>query len=166
MSVPAAWLRCSGSVCERCVCVSGGGGIIASREAAGTLPRREPMTLKSCAPRLPNNRPEIRHLSLLPQAWAPSLLSALSGLRQWGLLGDNRGKKSTSFTFQVPQSSSSTSPPPPPPSSPSQHKAGTSRLTLICTSKPQQSLTFHPSADTNDLSRWALTSLTTGKAPH
>lgn len=25
MSVPAAWLRCSGSVCERCVCVSGGG---------------------------------------------------------------------------------------------------------------------------------------------
>lgn len=31
--------------------------IIASREAAGTLLRREPMTLKSCAPRLPNNRP-------------------------------------------------------------------------------------------------------------
>lgn len=38
------------------MCVSG--VIIASREAAEALLRHEPMTLKSCAPGLPNNRPD------------------------------------------------------------------------------------------------------------
>lgn len=110
----------------------------------------------------PKQQAECLKSDTLPPS-APSLLF-LTGLRQRGLLGDNQGRESMSFIFQVPHSFNPTLTPPP--SFPSQHQADTSRLTLSCTSKPQQSLTFHPSADTNHLSRWALTSLTTGEGPH
>lgn len=157
-AIRAAWLRCRVGVWEICV---GQGPIAACRDAAGPLLRHEPMTLKSCAPRLRQTTgrvPETRHCPT-----APSLLF-LNGLRQQGLLGDNQERKSMSFIFQVPQSSNPTLTPPP--SFPSQHQADTSRLTLICTSKPRQSLMFRPSADTNNLSRGALTSLTTAEGPH
>lgn len=98
-----------GCVWELCV-RRGGGGIIASRDAAGPLLRREPMTLKSCAPRLPNNRPSAWNQTPLPPS-APSSLF-LTGLRQRGLPGDNWGRKSTSFIFQVPQSFNPPTPPP------------------------------------------------------
>lgn len=62
---------------------------------------------------------EIRH----PFPSLRIVTAAFTGLRQWGLLGDNWGKKSTSFKFWPPQSFY----PPlqPPPSSPSQHRPGT-----------------------------------------
>lgn len=137
-------------VCE-CVCQR---VIIASRKAAETLLRREPVTLKSCAPRLPNNGPSGWNLT------PPSLQlrSVVSG----GESTTGRRKKPNSYTSSPPLLATSSS------SSSiflSRSRAAASRLTLICTSKPQQSLTFHPSADTNDLSRSDLTSIPTSAPP-
>ncbi|CAB1425567.1 unnamed protein product [Pleuronectes platessa] len=66
--------------------------IIASREAAGTLPGREPMTLKSCTLRLPSNRPDLLKSDTPPLA--PHLSTVLG---TESCQGSTRGKKSTSF---------------------------------------------------------------------
>lgn len=131
----------------RHVCVRG--AIIASREAAGALLRCEPMTLKSCTARLPNNRPDRLKSDTSPplehhcrcSLWFQASRSARG----------QAGETSTSFKSCNPH------PTPPNPHHPhhlSHHQASTSCLTLICTSKPQQRPTSYSSADTNDLSRW------------
>lgn len=90
-SVSAAWLRCRVGRVD--VCVRWGVG------AVGPLLRHEPMTLKSCASRLPNNR---------PSAWNQTPLHRYHRLCYFSQAMRSArgqpGRKSTSFIFLVSQS--------------------------------------------------------------